>query len=138
MRPASSVYPIEKIISALSYLTAGMAGFIWLCIAALLKKSVRSFLMFNIMQSIFLSIAYYIFIQLYKLIFIVLVKIPIINALAFFINQFIFAPLPIFWGMSLLQIFTTGVIIYLVSTSLLGVYSYIPWVSNIIRGNTDR
>jgi hypothetical protein len=45
-------------------------------------------------------------------------------------------PLDIFLGLSLVQIFTTTVILYLAITSGLGYYSYLPWVSNIIKGNT--
>ena len=129
---------MERIISAASYLTAGMAGFIWLILAAFLKKSIKSFLMFHIMQSIFLSIAYFILIELYKLLFVILVKIPLINSLTLFFNSIIFNPLPLFWGMSLMQVFTSTVIIYLTVTSFMGMYSYIPWVSDIIKGNTGN
>ena len=37
LRPSKQIYPIERIISAASYLTAGGAGFIWLLIAAIMK-----------------------------------------------------------------------------------------------------
>ena len=136
MRQYNSVNLLEKIIAAATYLTAGMAGFIWFIIAALLKKSVTSFLMFHIMQSIFISIAYFLFIELYKLIFVILIKIPLINSMFMFFNGLIFNPLPIFWGMSLFQIFTTSVILYLAITAFIGIYSYIPWVSDIIKNNT--
>jgi len=129
---------MERIISAASYLTAGMVGFIWLIIAALLRKTVKSFLMFHIMQSIFISIAYFLFIKLYQLVFIILVKIPLINSLLLFFNSIVFNPLPIFWGMSLIQLFTSTVIIYLVITSFMGMYSYIPYVSDIIKTNTGN
>ncbi len=139
MRQSDYINPLERIISALSYLTAGMAGFIWLIIAALLKKHIKSFLMYHIMQSIFISIAYYIFIELYKLVFVAFAKIPLINAFIFLINSFLNNPLPIFWGLSFLQVLTSLVIIYLTTTSFMGLYSYIPLVSDIIKGNTrDR
>ena len=138
LKQSSSVYPIERIISAVSYLTAGLAGFVWFVIAVLIKKHIRPFLMYHIMQSIFLSIAYYLFIELYKLVFIAFAKIPLINSLVFFINGLLFSPLPIFWGLSILQVFTTTVVCYLVITSFMGLYSYIPWVSDIIKGNTGN
>lgn len=138
LKPSNSVYTIERIISALSYLTAGMAGFIWLIIAAIFKKSIRSFLMYHIMQSIFISIAYYIFIELYKLIYIAFAKIPIINSLLFLLNSMLMSPIPFLFGLSLLQAITTTVIIYLVLTSFMGLYSYIPWISNIIKTNTGN
>jgi len=134
----SNINPLEKIISSLSYLTAGMAGFIWLIIAAFMKKTVKPFLMYHIMQSIFLSIAYFLFIELYKLFFIVIAKVPIINSILFLFNSILFNPLPLFWGMSLFQVFTTTVVLYLAITSLLGKYSYIPYVSDIIKRNVGR
>ena len=129
--------PIEKIISAASYLTAGMAGFIWIIVAAFMKKNIKSFLMYHIMQSIFLSIAYFLFMELYKLTFIAFAKIPLFNVLIFCINVLLFNPLPIFWGLSLLQVLTSGIILYLAVTSFMGMYSYVPFVSDIIRGNTN-
>ena len=129
--------PIEKIISAASYLTAGMAGFIWIIVATFMKKNIKSFLMYHIMQSIFLSIAYFLFMELYKLTFIAFAKIPLFNVLIFFINGLLFNPLPIFWGLSLLQVLTSGIILYLAVTSFMGMYSYVPFVSDIIRGNTN-
>ena len=127
---------MERIISSASYLTAGMAGFLWLILAAILKKGVKQFLMFHIMQSIFISIGYFLFIELYKLIFVILVKIPLINSLFLFFNSVVFNPLPIFWGMSLMQIFTSMIILYLAITSFLGQFSYLPYVSDIIKNNT--
>lgn len=127
---------MERIISAASYLTAGLAGFLWLILAAILKKTVKSFLMYHIMQSIFISIVYFLFIELYKLLFVILVKIPLINSLFLFFNSVVFNPLPLFWGMSLMQVFTSTVILYLIITSFMGMYSYIPYISNIIKSNT--
>ena len=129
---------MERIISSASYLTAGMAGFLWMILAAILKKSIKQFLMYHIMQSIFISIAYFLFIELYKLVFIILVKIPLINSLFLLFNGVVFNPLPIFWGMSLMQIFTSVVILYLAVTSFLGQFSYIPYISDIIKNNTGN
>ncbi len=134
----NSINPIERIISAASYLTAGMAGFLWMILAAILKKSIKPFLMFHILQSIFISIAYFLFIELYKLVFIVLVKIPLLNSIFLFFNGLVFNPLPILWGMSLMQVFTSLVILYLTVTSFMGQYSYIPYVSDIIKNNTGN
>ena len=131
----NNINPMERIIAAATYLTAGIAGFLWLILAAFLKKSIKSFLMFHIMQSVFLAIAYFLFIELYKLVFIILIKIPLINSILLFANSIIFNPLPLFWSMSLMQIFTTVVILYLAITSFMGMYSYIPYVSDIIKRN---
>ena len=127
-------YPIEKIISAATYLTAGGAGFIWLVIAALIKKTVRPFLMYHIMQSIFLSILFFLISVLGKMVYIILYRIPVINAIPYLINM----PIPFLFGLSVIQALTTAVILYLAITAFMGMYSYIPWVSDIIKGNTNN
>ena len=134
MQRSNDLYPIERILSALTYLTAGMAGFIWMIIAALLKKRVTPFLMYHIMQSIFLSIAYFILTKLCSLVYIILYKIPLINAMPYIINM----PIPIAFGLSIIQILTTSVLLYLAITSFMGAYSYFPWVSDIINQNLGR
>lgn len=125
-------YPIERILSAATYLTAGGVGFVWLIIAALSKKNVTKFLMYHIMQSIFISIAFFLLKILGELVFVILYKIPLINTIPYLINM----PLALFFNLSIVQLFTTTIILYLTITSGLGHYSYLPWVSNIIKGNT--
>lgn len=127
-------YPIERLLSALTYFTAGGVGFIWLIIAAIAKKRVTKFLMYHIMQSIFLSILFFLVSIFGKLIFVILYKIPLINAIPYMINM----PIPFLFGLSLLQTFTTSIMLYLAITSGLGYYSYLPWVSDIIKGNTGN
>ena len=138
MRPHNSINPLDRIIAAASYLTAGMAGFVWWIVSILIKKNVKQFLIYHIMQSIFLSIAYFIFIELYKLVFVIFAKIPLINAFMFFFDNILNGPLPLMFGLSLLQVFTTTIMIYLAITSFAGIYTYIPWVSDIININTGR
>jgi hypothetical protein len=138
LQPSREVYLIERIIAAVTYLTAGLGGFVWLIIAAFAKKRVTQFLLYHILQSIFISIAYFLFIELYKLLFIVLAKIPLINTLTFIIDNILNGPLAIFMGLSVLQVFTTGVILYLTATSFMGQYSYLPFISNIIDQNSGR
>lgn len=123
-------YAIERLLSAGTYLTAGFVGFVWLIIAALLKKQVRPFLMYHIMQSIFLSIAFFLISQLAGLVYVILYKIPLINAIPYLLNM------PLFFGLSVIQVFTTTIILYLAITSAMGLYSYLPWISDIIKGNT--
>ena len=127
-------YPIERILSAATYLTAGGVGFVWLIIAAFMRKTVTPFLMYHIMQSIFLSILFFLVSVLGELVYVILYKIPLINAIPYFINM----PLSFLFGLSLIQAFTTTVILYLAITSGMGYYSYLPWVSDIIRGNVGN
>ena len=128
------IYPIERILAAATYLTAGGAGFIWLIIASLLKKNITPFLNYHIFQSIFLSIAYFILSTFISLIYIILYRIPIINAIPYFINM----PIPILFGLSIIQAITTLILLYLAISSFMGIYTYIPWVSDIIKQNTRR
>ena len=134
LQPSRQIYPIERIISAASYLTAGGAGFIWLIIAAILKKHVTPFLLYHILQSIFLSILYFLIATFAELIYIILYRIPVINAIPYLINM----PLPVAHGLSLVQVITTAIILYLAITAGLGLYSYFPWVSDIINIHTGR
>lgn len=132
MQISKNPYPIERILSAGTYLTAGGVGFVWLIIAAFLKKQVASFLMYHIMQSIFISILFFLVSVLGNLVFVILYKIPIINAIPYLINM----PLTFLFNLSLVQMFTTVIILYLAISAGMGYYSYLPWVSNIIKGNT--
>lgn len=134
MQISKNPYPIERILSAASYLTAGGVGFVWLIIAAFMRKQVTPFLMYNIMQSIFISILFYLLSVLGGLLLVIIYKIPIINLIPVMLN----APLSIFFNLSILQIITTTIVLYLAITSGMGYYSYLPWISDIIKGNTDR
>ena len=117
----NQVYPIERILSAATYLTAGGVGFVWLIIAAFMRKHVTPFLMYHIMQSIFISILFFLLSIFGELIFIILYRIPLINAIPYLISM----PLPFAFGLSIVQVITTTVILYLAITSGMGYYSYI-------------
>jgi len=134
LRNSNEIYPIERIISAASYLTAGFAGILWLLVAFFIKKHVTPFLLYHISQSIFLSIAYFLLVRFAELIYVILYRIPFINAIPYFINM----PIPFLYGLSIVQTITTAVILYLAITSFMGIYSYFPWVSDIINQNTGR
>jgi len=128
-------YPIEKIISAATYMTAGGAGFIWLIIAAIFKKTVQPFLMYHILQSIFLSILFFLLKVFAGFLIIILLKIPLISLLVEKLVYYAMIPIPLFFNLDIIHIITTSIILYLAITSFLGYYSYLPWVSDIISGN---
>ena len=127
-------YPIERILSVGTYLTAGGVGFVWLIIAAFLRKTVTPFLMYHIMQSIFLSIAYFLLKVLGEMVYVVLYRIPFINAIPYLLNM----PIPFLFDFSIIQTITTTIILYLAITSGMGYYSYLPWVSDVIKGNVGH
>lgn len=132
MQISNKPYPIERILSAGTYLTAGFIGFVWLVIAALTKKRVTQFLMYHIMQSIFLSITFFLLSVLGNLVYVILYRIPLINAIPYLLNM------PLVLNLSIIQLFTTTIILYLAITSFMGYYSYLPFVSDVIKGNIGR
>lgn len=128
----NQVYLIERILSAGTYISAGFVGFIWLVIATLMKKRVSSFLMYHIMQSIFLSIAYFLFIQLLQLVFGILVHVAIFYKLWYLL---MIVQLPIYPHTNLINTIAVYLTAYLTITSFCGLYSYLPWISGIINRN---
>ncbi len=127
-------YAIERILSAATYLTAGGVGFVWLIVAAVLRKHITPFLMYHILQSIFLSILFFLISILGELIYVILYRIPVINSIPYWLSF----PLPFMFNLSIVQAFTTLIILYLAITSFMGLYSYIPWVSDIIKQNSGH
>ncbi len=132
MQISRKPYAIERLISASSYLTAGGIGFVWLIIAAFLRKQVTQFLMYHILQSLFLSMGFVLFMIFLTFVYNIFCRIPVLNIIS---NLILFFNESIIFNLSLIQIFTSSVILYLAITSFMGYYSYLPWISNIIKGN---
>ncbi|HIS82134.1 TPA: hypothetical protein IAD41_00800 [Candidatus Scatenecus faecavium] len=126
-------YMIEKIVSGLSYLTMGFVGFIWLIISLVRRTPLTKFLQYHIFQSIFISIGYVLLCLLLGLLLNIMSMIPFINLLAAQIALFFNAP--IFFGYSIIQTAIYVLLFYLAITSFMGMYSRIPWISNIIDMN---
>ena len=127
---------MEKIIAALSYVTFGLVGFVWLLIGIFTKNNLRPFLKYHIFQSIFISFAYMIISLFLGLIMNILSIIPLVNQLVLQFTFYLNAP--ILLGFSLIQALVYAVIFYLVLTSFQGKYSYLPWVSDIIKINVKN
>lgn len=132
MRDSIGIF--DRIISFLSYITAGWGGMIVLVVMYFRKKTPSHFLRYNAMQSIFISLLYFIIAMGSGLILKFLSYIPFINYLvaqiAFFFNR------PLLLDYSLIQLFTTCLIAYLAISSLLGIYPRVYWISkNIIDRN---
>ena len=132
MRDSIGIF--DRIISFLSYITAGWGGMIVLVVMYFRKKTPSHFLRYNAMQSIFISLLYFIIAMGLELILKFLSYIPFINYLvaqiAFFFNR------PLLLDYSLIQLFTTCLIAYLAISSLLGIYPRVYWISkNIIDRN---
>ena len=127
---------LEKLIAAGSYVTFGFIGFLWLLLAIFTKNNLKPFLKYHIFQSIFISIAYFLLCQFLGLLMNVLSILPIVNQI---IMQFtLYLNMPILLGFSLIQFVVYGIMLYLVVTSLQGQYSYLPWISDIIKVNVKN
>ena len=127
---------IERVVASLSYLTMGMAGFIWLIAGLFTNARLKPFLQYHIFQSIFISLGFTVLSLFIGFVSNILSFILLINK---FVAQigFLFN-MPILLGYSLIQIVIYTVLIYLAGTSFLGKYSYIPWISDIIGQNISR
>ncbi len=129
-------YMIERIVAALSYITMGFAGFIWLILGLFTKAQLRQFMQYHIFQSIFIAIAYFLLSMILGFLLNILSFIPFINKivaqLTFFLNT------PVFGPYSLIQAVVYAIILYLAVTSFMGQYSRIPYISDIIDQNVRR
>jgi len=124
-------YMIERIVSALSYITSGLVGFVWLLLGVFTKSNVRPFLKYHIFQSIFLAMAYILLTYLLGMLSSIINFIPVVrNVLSMLIFPLM---IPLLFGFSIIQILIYTLIFYLVVTSLMGRYSYLPWISNLIK-----
>ncbi len=128
--------PIEKAIAGLSYLTMGFVGFIWLLIGFFTKSNLRPYLKYHIFQSIFISFAFFVLGWLLSLVMTILSIIPFVNQLVLQLTFYFNAPF--IFGFSLIQIFMYCLIGYLVVTSVKGQYSYLPWISDIVKYNVKN
>lgn len=136
-RTARQTMFIERIISAATYLTVGIIGFLWLLFWGILnllnitKKSyLTSFLKYHILQSIFIALAYTLICNILTFIQNILSLIPFVNVLVAQISLFFNAPY--IFGYSIIQAGIYALLLYLAGGAILGKYSRIPWVSDVI------
>lgn len=129
-------YVIERIVVSLSYLTMGFIGFIWLVLGAFTKHQSSNFVRYHIFQSIFISILLFIINLLLGIIGDVLGIIPFVKVLVQ--NIYYLFNIPIFINYSIIQIVFYLFLLYLMITSAMGIYTYVPFVSDIISQNVGR
>ena len=133
---SSKPFMIERIVAALSYITMGFAGFIWLILGIFTKAQLRPFMQYHIFQSIFISIAYFLLCYILGFLLNILSFIPFVNWLVAQ-TTFLFNA-PLIGPYSLIQVIVYAIILYLAATSFMGQYSRIPWISDIIDQNVRR
>lgn len=135
-RRFSSTEPLllEKIIACLSYLTSSMVGFLWLLLALFMKQNLKPFLKYHIFQSIFIAIGFFLLSAILNMLVSILSVIPFVKIILINISYWLGVSLiPHF--PSIIDLFVYGIVFYLAITSLMGKYSYLPWVSDIIEAN---
>ena len=130
------IYFIERLVAALSYPTMGMVGFIWLILGLFTHAKLRPFMMYHIFQSIFISIALYLLNLLVGFVINILSVIPFVNNLV--LNIVMFFNSPMLFGLSVIQLIISTLLLYLAVTAFGGRYSYVPYVSDIIMQNVRR
>lgn len=128
--------PLERIISALTYMTGGLAGIIWQIFCVMTKRPMSKFVIFNIYQSIFLAILIFLVLTIAGLTYNLLVMIPFVNVVANYFALLINAP--VLYGFSVLHSVIFLMYLYLIIFSLIGRYAYLPWVSDIILFQVNR
>ena len=126
----------DRLVSALSYLSAGFVGFLWLIFCLFTRCPLRPFVQYHIFQSIFLSILYFLLSIACGFVLSILSYIPLINklvaAITFMFNS------PFIGQYSFIQIIVYTVVIFMTVTSFMGLYGRLPWVSDIIDQNIGR
>ena len=122
-----SVGIFDRLVSFLSYITAGWGGMSALVILYIRKKNPSRFLRYNAFQSIFISVIFFIISYGLELILKFLSLIPFLNYIVAYISlQF---TKPVFFEYSLGQMFITGLTLYMAIFALLGKYPRVYWIS---------
>ena len=123
---------LEKLIAGINYISFGMVGFIYMIINAIRGGRMSVFLQYHIFQSFFLVMFYFLIGVFVSLVAQILSFIPFINILV--LKLLFYFNAPFFFGKySVISGTVSLIIVYLVLTSVQGQYSYIPWVSDIIK-----
>ena len=124
----------DRVLSCLSYLTSGMAGFIWLIVAHLRGKSLSSFARYHIFQSILLSVIIYLVSILLNILASIVQIIPFFGALVMNIVYYLVQyPLPLTGGQSLIGLALIILYGYLAFFAFTGRYGRVPYVSDMVK-----
>lgn len=123
----------ERLISAASYLTSGIIGFLWIIIAHVTNSRLKNFVKFHVFQSIFLAILFYLFKLVLNILIGVAIKIPFVGSLVYSAYFYVF-DFKFIFGFSFVDFTILVVVIYLVVNALLARIGTIPWVSTVVKG----
>lgn len=132
---------LERILVALNYVWyPGLFGFICLISNVIKGGRISPFLQYHIFQSFFLVMLFWLLSVFVDLVARILYFIPLIkNLVPYIIGLFVTPIVHLFViPLSIVSLCVFLLMIYLAVTSIQGQYSYIPWVSDIIKRNVRR
>ena len=129
---------MDKILSFLAYYTFGIFSVVLLIFFCVTKKSMSSFLIYHIYQSIFVATVLACISGIYSFLFNMIMNIPFemtflktaLGNFDIFLNR-----TPILFAFSLTGFVVCVLITYLGIFAILGKKSYIPYVSDVITSN---
>ena len=130
MKPAF----LDRIISILAYFTFGIFSIIWIVFANMTRKTMSSFLIFNLYQAIFISVVLAVISLIYSIAINLLSVIPFIGNFARWFDVF-FNQTPLYFTFTISGLIISMLVLYLSIMSLLGKKAYLPIVSEIISSN---
>lgn len=130
MQKRPSVGWFDRIISVVSYITAGWGGMIYCIILYLRKKMPSRFIRYNVFQSIFISLLFFVLSLGVGLLLKFLSYIPFLNYIVASITFQFYRP--VLFEYSLLQVFVIGLTLYMSGVCLIGRLPRVYWVSKII------
>ncbi len=127
----------DRLIAAVNYFTFGLIGFIWLILNAIRGGRMSGFIQYHIFQSFFLVMFYWLLKVFSAMIAQILSFIPFVNILV--IKIIVYFNTPFFFGRySIVSGTVSLIVLYLILTSIQGKFSYIPWVSDVIKRSLNR
>jgi hypothetical protein len=128
---------VDRLISAATYPSFGMVGFVWLIASYILKKHLSEFARFHIYQGIFAALTLFIVTTVFGIGASLLMSIPFIEPYIRAIDLFI-AKTPIYFTFTLWNFTVLAFIAYFSIGALLGKRSYVPFISDVINSNFGR
>lgn len=143
MKPIDNkIFPIEKIISVLSYLSMGVLGIIWVIFAYICKRNLKYFLMYNIVQSMLISIILAVFYFSLGIILSILAIIPVLNVIAAVFNYIISVKIirlyQIGVSFTLLELIVFILLAYIICGIIAGKIFYVPVLTNLMNKVMNR
>ncbi len=128
---------LEKIISALSYMTMGIVGLIWIIIAYSNKKNLKYFLMYNISQSMLIAVLLAIFKISLDIVLSILARIPVLSYIAAIFNYIISVKIIRIYGLgvsfTVFELLVFVLLSYIIVGIILGRIFYVPVLTSTMQ-----